>query len=352
MNVFAFTRIKLTAWYVTAIMAVSIMFSIVIYAGITRNIEDVFLRAGMHLRNNPGLTQQVTQEILERQNLSTASSNLTKRDVLEQFFIDELVASKRKVFHNLLFANFLILVLSSIVSYVLASKTLRPIEETVLEQKRFIADASHELRTPLTSLKTAIEVSLRDKSLNKKAKKILSENLEDVDALKDLIDSLLQLASQESKTVVKQLVDVQEIMSRALKMVQPLAEAKNITLTTNLLHQQLLSSEADLQQLFTILLDNAIKYSNQKGEVSVRFSKQKRCLTVVVSDTGIGINKKYLPYIFDRFYRIDSSRTSSQRPGFGLGLSVAQQIVQNHAGEISVSSEIGKGTTFTVTFPI
>lgn len=352
MNVFAFTRIKLTTWYVTAIMVVSIMFSIVIYAGITRNIEDVFLRAGMRLRNNPGLTQQVTQEILERQNLSTASSTVTKRDVLEQFFVEELVASKRKVFHNLLFANLLILVLSTVASYVLASKTLKPIEETVLEQKRFIADASHELRTPLTSLKTAIEVSLRDKSLNKKAKKILSENLEDVDALKDLIDSLLQLASQESKTVVKQLVDVQEIMSRALKMVQPLAEAKKITITSKLLHQQLLASEPDLQQLFTILLDNAIKYSNAEGEITVFFTKKKRQLIITVTDTGIGINKKYLPYIFDRFYRIDTSRTASQRPGFGLGLSVAQQIVQNHNGEISVESEIGKGTTFIITFTI
>lgn len=352
MNVFAFTRLKLTAWYVAAIMAVSIMFSVVIYAGITRNIEDVFLRAGMRLRNNPALTQQVTNQIIEKQNLSTESSQINKRDVLEQFFFDELVASKKKVRNELFFANFLILVLSSIVSYIMASKTLRPIEETLLEQKRFIADASHELRTPLTSLKTSIEVSLRDKSLNKKTKKILMDNLEDVDSLKELIDSLLQLASQENKTVVKQLIDVQEVASKVIKTIKPLAEEKNITIISKLVHQQLLASESGLSQLITILLDNAVKYSNKNGKIKLVMSKSNKALFIKVSDNGIGINKKYVPYIFDRFYRIDSSRTSSQRPGFGLGLSVAKQIVENHKGTICVDSEIGKGTTFTIRFPV
>lgn len=322
MNVFDFTRMKLTTWYVTAIMAVSIMFSIVIYSGITRNIEETFIRAERRLSRNPG------------------------------FFIQELEVSKQKVAYNLLYANCLIFVLSSVVSYVLASKTLRPLEDTLLKQKRFVADASHELRTPLTSLRTSIEVALRDKSLGKKSKKFLHDNLSDVNSLQELIDSLLQLASHEDKEIAKQLIDVQEVISRAIKTIKPIANEKNIQITSKLVHKQILASETGLYQLVTILLDNAIKYSNPKSKIKISLVTAKRFVKIIVSDSGIGINKQYLRHIFDRFYRIDSSRTVSQKPGFGLGLSVAKQIVENHSGSILVKSDLGKGTTFIVTLPI
>jgi two-component system, OmpR family, sensor histidine kinase CiaH len=351
MNVFAFTRIKLTALYVAAIMAVSIMFSVVIYSGITRNVEDVFFRAEQRMRNSPGLGQQVVKQIIEKQNVSQVN-NVDGQAVLDQFFIEELKLSKRKVFNNLLYANLFILLISSIVSYALASKTLKPIEQILLEQKRFIADASHELRTPLTSLKTAIEVSLRDKALPLKSKKILQDNLADVNSLQNLIDSLLQLASQENKTIVKQLIDVHEILSKAIKTVRPLAKQKNIKIISKLSHQQILASDTGLNQLFTILLDNAIKYSNPKGKIHVILACKKRQVIIKIKDSGIGINKKYLKHIFDRFYRIDDSRTVSLKPGYGLGLSVAKQIVQNHSGEISVMSESNKGSTFIVKLPI
>lgn len=352
MNVFAFTRIKLTAWYVAAIMAVSIMFSIVIYSGITRNIEEVFFRAEMRMRGAPGLGQQIAKELIEKQNLSTTSSNLSNKDVLEQFFIDELASSKRKVFNNLLFANFLILIISSFVSYGLSTKTLKPIEDILIEQKRFVADASHELRTPLTSLKTSIEVSLRDKTLNKKTKRILNDNLKDVDSIKNLIDSLLQLASQENKTIVKQLIDIQEIVGKSIKLIKPMANDKNIKIVSKLCHKQILASQVGLSQLMTILLDNAVKYSNPDTKIKVEVINQRRNILIKVSDEGVGISKKYLPHIFDRFYRVDSSRTINTSSGFGLGLSVAKQIVENHNGFICAESVIGKGTTFTIKLPV
>lgn len=343
MNVFAHTRIKLTIWYVTAIMTVSVMFSLVIYSGVSRNIEQSFIRAENRLRALPN--SQIGQQLLRQATSEAQPHNL------HQLFIDELRESKQKVVYNLLFANSFILLLSLLASYILAGMTLHPIEEVLLEQKRFIADASHELRTPLTSLKTAIEVSLRDKQLSLSAKKILTSNLEDVNSLKELIDSLLQLASQENKTVTMQLIDIHELLSRVVKTMQPLAQQKGVKLVSKLKHQQVLGSDTGLLQLFTVLVDNAIKYTNQGGKVQIEVVVKKKTITISISDTGIGIHKKYLPYIFDRFYRVDASRTQSLRSGFGLGLSVAKQVITNHKGSILVCSEIGKGTTFTVTLP-
>jgi signal transduction histidine kinase len=351
MNVFTLTRIRLTVWYVCAIMFVSIMFSFVIYKGVTKNIEDVFSRAEMRMRNTPKLSKQVVQKIIEQQPTEHSNTQLNKNELLEHFFIEEVKLSKRQAFTNLVYANLLILVLSTLASYLLASKTLQPIEETLIEQKRFIADASHELRTPLTSLKTSIEVSLRDKSLNQKSKKILRDNLEDVDSLKNLIDSLLQLASQENRAVVKQLIDIQEVITLSIKTIRPLAKNKKIEIVSKLEHKQLLASQASLIKLFTILLENAVKYSNSGDTISIAVKSNKKCILIKVTDTGIGINQKYLSHIFDRFYRVDESRTVSQRPGFGLGLSVAKQIVENHNGQIFVESSIGKGTVFTVKMP-
>lgn len=354
MNVFLFTRLKLTIWYVTAIMTVSVMFSMVIYTGVTQNLEQSFIRAENRLRGISGIemSQQLLLQATSEAELFSILPNIENKHELHQFFLDELKNSKQKVLYHLLFANGLILLASTLASYLLASKTLRPVEDIMLEQKRFIADASHELRTPLTSLKTTIEVSLRDKSLDKKAKKILESNLEDVDSLTELIESLLQLASQEKRTITKQLIDIHEVASRVIKTVKPLAKEKNIIIVSKLAHQQILASETALVQLLTILLDNAIKYSRNKGTVRVDIVSSKRSLVITVSDAGIGIHKKYLPHIFDRFYRVDSSRTSSQHSGFGLGLSVAKQIVLNHKGSICVASTIGKGTIFTISLPL
>ncbi len=344
MNVFALTRIKLTIWYVTAIMTVSVVFSVIIFSGVSRNIEQSFIRAENRLRALPN--SEIGQQILRQAISERESINL------HQLFLDELYESKQKVVYYLLFANSFILFVSLVASYVLAGKTLQPIEDVLIEQKRFIADASHELKTPLTSLKTAIEVSLRDKKLATSAKKILESNLEDVNSIKQLIDSLLQLASQENKTVVMQLTDIHEVLSRVLKTMQPLAEQKGVKLISKLKHQEVLGSDTGLLQLFTVLVDNAIKYTNLGGKVRTEVVVKKKSIVITIADTGIGIHKKYLPYIFDRFYRVDSSRTSSQRSGFGLGLSVAKQVITNHKGTILVCSELGKGTTFSVTLPL
>ena len=352
MGVFRFTRIKLMAWYVVAVMLVSAMFSIVLYSGVTNNIEQSFLKAENRLRNSPGMGQQLLQQVGNQRNSNDRISIQEEREALHQLFVDELLESKQRVLFNLLLANGMIFLATVFAGHFLSGKTLKPIEDSMIEQKRFVADASHELRTPLTSLRTAIEVSLRDKKLSNFAKQILQDNLNDVDALNNLIDNLLQLASQESKTIVKQLVDVHEILCNVLKTVKPLTKEKKIKVISKLHHKQIVASESSLSELFTVLIDNAIKFNKYNGTIFVEVSSTKRAVTIKIKDTGIGINKDYLPHVFDRFYRVNASRTVSKRQGFGLGLSVAKQIVENHNGTITVDSEIGKGTSFLVSLPL
>ncbi|MBU0974760.1 HAMP domain-containing histidine kinase [Patescibacteria group bacterium] len=326
-------------------MSISTMFSFVIYRGVIGNIESSFRNAEVRFEKNEGM--MALRRVAEVKNPNV---EVTK-EVLHGLFLEELENSRKNILLSLLILNVVILTLSTLVSYLLASKTLLPIEEIIKEQKRFIADASHELKTPLTSLKTSIEVSVRSGKLPKDIKKLLQYNLEDVDALNELIDKLLNLSSLESKEPVFDNLDIKEAIETAYRRVKYLADEKKISININTKNYQLLGDASSLTELFTILFDNGIKYCKQNGIINLDVKLSKNHLVITVEDTGIGINKKYLPNIFDRFYRIDSSRTSSAKSGYGLGLSMAKKIVENHNGSISVSSEIAKGTLFTIKLP-
>lgn len=126
---------------------------------------------------------------------------------------------------------------------------------------------------------------------------------------------------------------------------------KHITIKLPKNNYYILANKEELTQLFTILIDNAIKYSYEKNTIIISTHKEAHMLSIDVIDTGIGIEKEAIPHIFDRFYRADSSRTKQNIPGYGLGLSIAKNIVQDHHGTITVQSEINKGSTFTVKLP-
>lgn len=330
-------RIKLTLWYVLILMSISCMFSLVIYAGVTRNIEASFTR---------------TQNRIKTLTPNSRRTLVTPSDSFDSLFIDEIKATKRFVLLNLLLANGFIAAAATIASYVLAGKSLQPVEKVLKEQQRFVANASHELRTPLTSLKTTIEVSLREKDLPLKYQNSLRRNLEDVDALNLLIDKLLQLASFENRNDQFTTCNIDELLSKAIQTMKPLANEKSIQITSKIQHQQIKANESAIMELIYILLDNAIKYSQYGSEVYVGNTKTSNYVTLKVRDAGIGIPKKDLPHIFNRFYQVDSARTHSKKSGFGLGLSVAKQIVTNHNGKIIVQSQVGVGTTVVVKLPI
>lgn len=346
MKVFELTRIRITLWYVLIIMSISGMFSAVIYKAVIANIESSFRNAEIRFEKNEGM-----MALRKMAEIKSPNVEITKES-LHGLFLEELDNSKKNILFYLLVINLVILTLSSIISYLLAGKTLLPIEEIIKEQKRFIADASHELKTPLTSLKTSIEVSIRSGKLPKDIQKLFQYNLEDVDALNELIDKLLSLSSLESKEPVFDNLDIKEAIDTAYRRVKYLADKKKIAISIETKNYQLLGELFSLTELFTILFDNGIKYCKTGGKIDLEVKPFKNHLMISVKDNGIGINKKYLPNIFDRFYRIDSSRTSSTKSGYGLGLSMAKKIVENHNGNIVVTSELTKGTTFTIKLPV
>lgn len=335
------TRLQLTAWYLAIIMIVSFLFSLFIYAG----VEQEFQRF-----------EHVQQHLRERQ-AQLMPSPLDGNVVFRREELDpSLVPNARLRFISILgFINLAILGFSGAAGYFLAGRTLRPIKEMVDEQNRFITDSSHELRTPLTSLRSEIEVNLRNKKLSlSDAKKLLESNLEEVLSLQTLSDSLLEL-SQKGKPGNKSLYTsfkIAECISYAQKKLQGLLKKKGIDIQATGENTEVFGQKDRICELFVILLDNAIKYSPPKTTIMITAKKSQDSVSLSVADKGMGIEKEDIAHIFDRFYRASKSRSKKEASGYGLGLSIAKNIVTDHNGSISVASILDKGTTFTVKLPM
>jgi two-component system, OmpR family, sensor histidine kinase CiaH len=331
-------RLKLTAWYLVIIMTISMLFSTVIYARVN---SDLIRFERMQVRFQTDLREGRIREIPE-----PGQPHFTTR--LDPVEIHE---ARTALLIILGIINLTILVISGAAGYFLAGITLKPIKQMMDEQKRFVSDSSHELRTPLTSLRSEIEVALRNKKLNtNEAKKVLESNLEEVLRLQKLSDNLLELA-QNGKLINKNSmkeISIETILKSAIKNVQPFAKTKQIRIVNNAKNAKVNGIEDRLIEVFVILLDNAVKYSNKSAAIEILSKQKDGKVEISVIDYGIGISKKDLPHIFERFYRGDKSRNES---GYGLGLSIAKKIVESHFGSITVKSEENKKTEFTVTLP-
>lgn len=303
-------RIKLTAYYLAIIMAISVFFSLTIYRSATFELQRIGTRQA------------------QRRPMIGAPP------ILDPEVIDE---AKRRIALSLLATNVVILGLSAASGYFLAGKTLEPIRKNVEKQKEFIGSASHELRTPLTSLKTEIEVGLRDKKLTAAtARKIFISDLEEINKMQKLSNYLLRLNRLETGKKVFEMsrVDLKKVAVNAISK-------RNVK--SDLKKSVVIGNKDALSELVGILLDNAFKYSPKDKSVSIKVKDKQ----IEVADKGIGIPKSDLPYIFDRFYRSDKSRT---KDGYGLGLSIAKQIADLHGAKIKVESKLGVGSTFKVIF--
>lgn len=254
--------------------------------------------------------------------------------------------------HNLVLINLAALILGGGASYLLARRTLRPIEEAMDAQSRFTADASHELRTPLTAMQTEIEVALRDKRLSPgAARDLLQSNLEEVGKLRDLSEGLLKLTRHEGMELAKDPVDIAEVTRQAAQRYAKSAAAKQITIDISGSSAITQGDPTSLIELVAVLIDNALKYSPAKSKLKIVTSQSKNQVMITVKDEGIGIKASDLPHIFDRFYRADTSRSKEQVDGYGLGLSLAKHITEAHNGVIEVSTVPGEGSTFIVKLP-
>ncbi|MBA3723607.1 MAG: HAMP domain-containing histidine kinase [Candidatus Levybacteria bacterium] len=343
---FESARLKLTAWYLLIIMLISMLFSVAIYDIATREIHSIINR--------------IQYEQYREQN--NGFSGRQGRSI--PFTIKELQAVKDRIKLQLFFINAVIFFTAGGAGYFLAGRTLRPIKAMIDEQNQFISSASHELRTPIATMRAEMEGSLLEKNIaDKDARKLITSNLEELGELQNLTNNLLQLAQVHNVKAEKfqEDVSITECVASALKKVKSLAKRKNITIDKEITDAIVTGDRNSMKEVFVILLDNAIKYSPPQSEIHITSEMAKNVVTINVIDNGIGIAKKDLLHIFERFYRADKSRNEE---GYGLGLSIARKMVETHNGSITVQSKINKparnalhsnaggGTTFSVTLPL
>lgn len=353
-DTFRTTRLQLTAWYLTIILLISLLFSGAIYFRVNQELSRIETLQGLHrsseLQSFIPLFEQYRKE-REAKGFSVPHSELRLNELLDT---DTVSRVRTHLTTTLVVVNLGILGIAGLAGYFLAGRTLRPIKQMMDEQNRFITDASHELKTPLTSLRTEFEVAMldEDKISKKDAIQLVKSSFEEIVNLQGLAENLIELTQQQKKRGYLKLSDVSllEVIEAALKKVVPLAKQRHITVNNDVDDYILEGERQSLTELFVILLDNAIKYSQEHKEVKLASVKTDHSIQIEVSDQGMGIDEKDLPHIFDRFYRADKSR--SKISGYGLGLSIAKEIVESHRGTVSVESKPEKGTTFTLHFPV
>ncbi len=306
----------------------------------------------------------------------------------------EVTKPSREFFLDLAVGTGLMVGAVGAIGWFLSELAMQPIRESYQRLKQFTADASHELRSPIAVIQTNVQVALADPDPDPL---IQQNHLRVVERLTRrlgrLVDDLLFLARQDSGSVQAQWLTVdlellleeviaeQQLLARekeiaiALQPIEPTREsgistssiasvpAESISqinaIATKLAHKSWTVVQGDRDQLFrlfTNLIGNAVKYTPSGGTVNLEFQRIGRLshafLQVAITDTGIGIPPEALPQLFDRFYRVDPARSQASAKGSGLGLAIAQAIVQNHQGQIQITSILNQGTTVTVTLPL
>jgi heavy metal sensor kinase len=223
------------------------------------------------------------------------------------------------------------------------------LEKGFNREHQFTSDASHELRTPLAAMQAILSVTRGKPRSPEDYEKAMDDLLEETSRLRALTEDLLYIARGDSRPITSyEKVDLSNLLIDVSESLRPLAESKGLLLKQNIQGGLYLFGNSDaLIRAFVNLLDNAIKYT-EYGEIVTEAKKNdKNSIEISISDTGRGIDQENLTHIFDRFYRVDESRTTQ---GFGLGLSIVQEIVKAHKGTITVTSQIRKGTTFHINF--
>lgn len=231
------------------------------------------------------------------------------------------------------------------------NQMLEELDKSFSSQQQIVQDISHELRTPLTILKGEMELALKKMRSSHEYEITLRSSLEEINKINRIVENLLMLARFDSHQVKLsfQPIALGELIAGIMQDVRVLSDQKGLHVTVSA--GPGISVEGDemhVRRAILNIVDNAIKYTPQEGTISVVVKEDTSHAIVTISDTGVGIASENLSFIFDRFYRVDASRSSK---GFGLGLSIAQAIVEAHRGTVTVASQPGQGTTFTILFP-
>lgn len=325
-SLFDSATMRLTLWYMVILMTISVLFSVLLY----RVASDEFDRAF-------GQRGEMSRVFVSEDGII---------DVRERIIRD----SNQRLFTNLLLFNALVLVAGGGVAYLLARRTLEPVELALEAQSRFSSDAAHELRTPLSVMRSEIEVGLRDTAATKKSQReLLQSNLDEVQRMQTLTERLLLLANNH--TIELTTVDVETVAVEAFNRSIPLASSKHISIENNVAAKHVLADAESLTDVLTILIDNAIKYSPENSTIVIESVDQDKSIELRVKDQGIGIPRADKDRVFDRFYRADTSRSKLNVEGYGLGLSIAKRLIELQHGTVTVTSTVGKGSIFTIKLP-
>lgn len=315
--------LKLISIYMIFVVVISLLFSFVLY-----EVSITALQRGL------------------RELDASAPISLRLNNEFEHFRKLRFNEQKSELLSSIIFLNIAILISGGLFSYYLAKRTIEPIQEALDRQARFTADAAHELRTPLSVMRAENEISLRDSKLSKAdAITTIESNLEEVIRMQALTDTLLALSSS-NKPDNKINFNINDSVNNVIGRMQKASVAKRIIINNKVKNIYVFGNIENIEQIISILLENAIKYSPEDSKIDILSKKTKHVINIEVIDNGMGIDKQDLPFIFDRFYRGEKARTRSSINGHGLGLSLAKQLADHNDAIIKYLPTPKKGSTF------
>lgn len=317
-NMFEHARLKLTFYYMGFMVVILLAFSSVLVYTIESKIREGF-------RDRIQITETDIDPI-----------GTTSDDIETLIYI----------------VDGILLVIIGFSSYFLAGKTLKPIRNALDAQKKFSADASHDLRTPLTIMTTESEVVLHDTHATESdLRRTIEGNLEETKKMSKLVHDLLLISRGDNQATTRTFtrVDTHDFVEKAVHKIEPQAKQKGLAVIFCPYKKIFITMDEDsFERALSNILQNAIKYT-KKGSIRVDLEEHAQNIQIIIADTGVGIDPKDIPYVFDRFYKAEHSRNDVSSSG--LGLSIAKLIVEEHRGLIQVKSTVGVGTEVVVTMP-
>lgn len=268
--------------------------------------------------------------------------------------IDRELSFMKVLLTTLLILNVISIFLLALINWLLVGKSIVPVRHAWEQQKEFIADASHEIRTPLSVIQANLDALTANPDLS------VVENLRWINNIKTetqqmakLTEDLLLLAKKDANQLLfqREYIDLSRVVQETVEELRPLYKQAKIKLELNNKSKvHLLADEFRMKQLLVILLDNALKYTLENGTVEVNINSNDGEVLLEIIDSGIGIKKEEQQLIFERFYRVDKTR-SREAGGTGLGLPIAAWIIEEHEGTIELTSSVNVGTIFRIKFP-
>ncbi|MEK7565465.1 MAG: ATP-binding protein, partial [Patescibacteria group bacterium] len=233
-----------------------------------------------------------------------------------------------------------------------SNNLLNRLDQAFKRERQFIGDVAHELKTPLATLQSGAEIILSKKRNNEEYEKAFKESLVDIHRLSVTLKNILDLAwlGADNATITGEIFNLSAEVTELRDMITKIAIAKKIKINGVIADDIFVSGKKDkINRALLNILDNAIKYTPEKGTITLSLKKKNSQVLIEISDTGSGIAKEDLPHIFERFYR---GGKTGKTFGSGLGLAIAQAAITSHHGEIKVTSKLGHGTTFTIILPL